>query len=185
MTGEVFLKYEVSRDGVNMATLDETEAPYAQQILLAGLRDMKAEEFKDSGADVVALENAIAFQWAFNLRKCLPNVWIAVQARTQFEDHTGRGRKPNMNFFINGRVNMGFELVLNGSASLLVEHLEQVKKNCVVFHIDTKNDTIVNVDWNDESPVYTFLKKRNELYRNSCLVECNVSKSLLCSPDEA
>ena len=108
-----------------------------------------------------------------------------MQARTQFEDHTGRGRKPNMNFFINGRVNMGFELVLNGSASLLVEHLEQVKKNCVVFHIDTKNDTIVNVDWNDKHPVYTFLKKRNELYRNSCLVECNVSKSLLCSPDEA
>ena len=60
VAGEVFLKYEVSRDGVNMATLDETEAetPYAQQILLAGLRDMKAEEFKDSGEDVVALENA-------------------------------------------------------------------------------------------------------------------------------
>ena len=177
VASEVFRNHKVYRDS---ATLDETEekAPYAQQILSAGLRDMTEEQFKDAGADVVALENAVGFHWAFNVKSCLRNVWITTLAR----NHKGRGRKPNIDFFINGHVNMRFELVLNGSAAKLVEHLEQVKKNGVVFHIDTKNDTIVNVDWKDERPVYTFLKERNELYRNSCLVQHNVSNALPSPP---
>ena len=59
---------------------------------------------------------------------------------------------------------------------------KRYSENGVVFHIDTKNDTIVNVDWKDERPVYTFLKKRNELYRNSCLVQHNVSNALPSPP---
>ena len=177
VASEVFRNHKVYRDS---ATLDETEekAPYAQQILSAGLRDMTEEQFKDAGADVVALENAVGFHWAFNVKSCLRNVWITTLAR----NHKGRGRKPNIDFFINGHVNMRFELVLKGSAATLVQHLEQVKKNGVVFHIDTKNDTIVNVDWKDERPVYTFLKERNELYRNSCLVQHNVSNALPSPP---
>ena len=85
VASEVFLEHNVSRDDTNMVILDETQAkaPYAQQIISAGLRDMTEGQFKDAHADIVALENAIGFQWAFNLRKCLPNVWIAVQAGTQ------------------------------------------------------------------------------------------------------
>ena len=153
---------------------------------------MTEEQFKDAHADVVALENAVGFQWAFNLKSCLRNVWIAAQARTQFGDHIGRGRKPNIDFFINGRVNMGFELVLNGNSTTLKEHLgrfenkyKRYSENGVVFHIDTKNDTIMNVDWNDKRPVYTFLKMRNELYCNSCLVQRNVSKALPSPPVKA
>jgi hypothetical protein len=189
LTTEVFLNSDIDFL-IDKITLDETEkTPYAQQIILAGLRDMTEEDFKDVHFERVAVENAIGFKWAINLKSVLPNVWISPQVRTKYAEHAGRGAKPLIDFYFNGRMNLGIELALNlkfDGKSGIRSHLERFdkdyaryEKNGVVLHFDTNTSDAPD---KNEARLYTFLKKRNELYRGSSLIQSNVAINLQSPP---
>ena len=188
LISEVFLRAELSPSS-DKITLDETgTTPYAQQVILAGLRDMTEEDFKDAHFDKVAVENAIGFRWGFKVRSVLVNVWIAPQVRPQYSEHTGRGAKPLIDFYCNGRLDMGIEIALNLKFDDKIgirAHLERFNngykryKNGVVLHFETKRSDAPD---KDEARLYTFVKKRNELYRGSSLVQSNVARNLPSPP---
>ena len=188
----LFRMHRPRRDegGGKMLEVDESqEVPYAQQVISAGLRDMKEEDFVDAHFNIAARENAVGFQWGFNVKACLPSVWIAPQPRAVNIEHTDRGPKPHIDFVFNGRLNMGVELALNVDMTSLTEHLKRFEdkykryhRTGVVFHLDTKNDSPTVPKWEGKRPLYTFLKKSNELYCDSRRVQSNVSKFLPSPP---
>lgn len=103
--------------------------------------------------------------------------------------------KPLIDFYFNGRVNLGVELVLNENAGGVQEHLQRFddkyirfKDNGVVFHIQTKKEEPVldmKPPYDTEmakNRVYTFVKKRNALYQGSNLVQSNVVRCLPSPP---
>eukprot|EP01035_Chromulina_nebulosa_P027162 gene27162-35679_t len=191
LTIEVFLRAELP-DEIDEIFLDATQkTPYAQQIILAGLRDMAEEDFEDAHFKQVPVENAIGFKWGFNVRKVLLNVWIAPQVRTQYAEHPGRGAKPLIDFVCNGRVNTGIEVALNlkflGKSGIST-HLKRFNegkdyarysKNGVVLHFDTNTSDAPD---ENEARLYTFVKKRNELYCGCSLVQSNVARKLPSPP---
>ena len=195
VTSEVFLKHNDNDINVSKDKffLDHSlKTPYAEQVIYAGLRDMGEEHFMDAHYNIVALENAVGVQWALKLRAALPNMWIAPQARTMNKEKPGPGCKPHIDFFINGRLNMGIEMALNVGMESLTEHLERFNykykrygNTGVLLHFDTKNDAPLVGKWEGKIPVYTFLKKRNELFCNSTLVRPNVSRNLPSPPARA
>lgn len=193
VTSEVFLKHNITKVSEEKFSLDDSlKTPYAEQVICAGLRDMGEEHFMDAHYNIVAVENAVGAHWAFNLKAALPNVWIAPQARTMNKEKPGPGCKPHIDFFINGRLNMGIEIALNVGKESLTEHLERFNnkykrydKTGVLLHFDTKNDAPLVWKWEGKIPVYTFLKKRNELFCNSTLVRPNVSRNLPSPPARA
>ena len=189
LTTEVFLRAKLP-DEIDEIILDETQkTPYAQQIILAGLRDMTEEDFKDALYDQVPVENAVGFEWGLNVRRVLPNVWIYPQVRTKYAEHFGRGAKPLIDFVCNGRVNTGIEIALNlkfKGKSGIFAHLERFNKDYARY---SKNGAVLHFETNthdapdkDEARLYTFVKKRNELYRGSSLVQSNVARKLRSSP---
>jgi hypothetical protein len=191
VASEVFLKVEVkSIPGDEMITLDDTQkTPYAQQVICAGLRDMTEEHFKDAHYNKIAVENAVGFQWGFNVKSVFTNIWISPQPRTMYKEHTGRGRKPNIDFFLNGRLNMGIELALDVNKTSLTEHVgrfelkyKRYNKTGAVLHFDTKNEDLSTHTSEGKIPVYTFVKKRNELFCGSRSVKTSVSKYLKTPP---
>jgi hypothetical protein len=176
-------------------TLDWTEkTPYAQQIICAGLRDMKEEDFMDAHFKLVAVENCVGFRWGHYVKSALCNVFVAPQVRTKYLDHKGPGPKPTIDFLFNGRLNIGIELALNLKADGIRDHLARFddyyfryKKTGHVLHFMTEGDDPViamkepyNTD-EAKDCVYTFVKKRNALFRGSRLVQSNVVR-LLPSP---
>jgi hypothetical protein len=188
---ELFQKHEVRPDRGDDGPVelkDPETMPYAQQVISAGLRDMKEEHFMDVHYHKTAVENYVGFRWGFNVKACLPDVWIAPQPRTMSEEQTGRRRKPKIDFFVNGRMNMGIALALDVDMTSLDEHLGRCDnkykrcKNGVVFHLDTKNESPLVTKLEGKQPVYTYLKKENALYCNSDRVQSNVSRFLPSPP---
>lgn len=189
LTSEVFLKLNIPRSPDEIA-LDETQmTSYAQQIIYAGLRDMTEEDFKDVHYDLVPVENAVGFKWAYYVLSVISNVWCSPQVRTKYAEHAGKGAKPLIDFYFNGRVNMGIELALNlkfdGKGGIR-DHLERFKndyaryeKTGVVLHFETESSKVPDVA---EGRLYTFVKKRNELYHGSTLVMSNVARKLPSPP---
>jgi hypothetical protein len=184
---ELFWKHDVSADvDVEEVELKDPETmPYAQQVISAGLRDMKEEHFTNVHYQETAVENAVRFRWGFNVKACLPDVWIAPQLS---EEQTGRRRKPKTDFFVNGRMDMGIALALNVDMTSLDEHLGRFDnkykryENGALFHLDTKNESPLVPKLKGKHPVYTFLKKENALYCNSDRVQSNVSRFLPSPP---
>jgi hypothetical protein len=189
LTTEVFLRAKLPDgiDDIDDIILDETQkTPYAQQIILAGLQNMAEEDFKDARYDQVPTENVVGFKWGFNVRKVLPNVRIYPQIRTKYAEHFGRGAKPLIDFVCNGRVNTGIEIALNLSKSGIFAHLERFNKDYARY---SKNGAVLHFETNsrdapdkDDARLYTFVKKRNELYRGSSLVQSNVARKLRSHP---
>jgi hypothetical protein len=183
--------------GIEKIALDENQkTPYAEQIISAGLRNMKESDFLDVFVNQVPLENALGLKWHCYLISAIPNLFSATQVRAvvpkgESKDPSKPGAPPMIDFFFNGGLNLPIEVALNVSAAGLKDHLHrfdnkysQWKESGVVFHIDTKR-TEVMIDM--ESPydtneaknrVYTFLKQRNTLYRGSIKVRGDVSKHL-------
>lgn len=190
LASEVFLKAPIPVEKV--ITLDDSQkTPYAQQVICAGLLDMTEEHFKDTHYNKIAVENAVGFQWGFNVKSVFTNIWISPQARTMYEEHTGPGRKPIIDFFLNGRLNMGIELALDVDTRSLSEHVgrfelkyKRYNKTGAVLHFDTKNEdlSIHTSEGYGNIPVYTFVKKRNELFCGSRSVKTGVSKYLRTPP---
>jgi hypothetical protein len=194
LASEVFLKAPLTSNPVeNVITLDDTQkTSYAQQVICAGLRDMTEEHFKDAHYDQIAVENAVGFQWGFNVKSAFTNIWISPQTRTMYEEHKGPGRKPIIDFFLNGRLNMGIELVLNVDKTSLAEHAgrfelkyKRYNKTGAVLHFDTKNEDLSTHTSEGKIPVYTFVKKRNELFCGLRSVKTNVSKYLMTPPSRS
>jgi len=188
LTSEVFLRMNIPRSTQEILLDDTLKTPYAQQVISAGLRDMTEEDFKDAHYNVTAVENAVGFRWGFNVMATLGEVWTAPQPRTQYDEVKGPGRKPVIDFFFNGRLNMGVELALNVGVTVLEEHLNRFdgrygryKRHGVVFHLDTNSDKPLLVS-KDNNNVYTFLKKKNALYRGSNLVQSNAVRRLPSPP---
>jgi len=196
VTAEVFEKMDIPSNPDLIITLDDTQkTPYAEQIICAGLRDMNEEDFKDGNYNITAVENAIGFRWGYNIRSVLPEVWFAPQVRTQYAEHNMSGAKPVIDFFFNGRLNLGIELALNLKADGITKHLQRFdydykrfKKNGVLLHFITEKDTPV-VDLNKpydslhyKNSIYTFVKKKNALYRGSTLIQSNVARRLPFPP---
>jgi hypothetical protein len=189
LTTEVFLHMKVRRSDEQITLVKPTITPYAQQVICAGLRDMVDADFKDAHYDIDAVENAVGFRWGYNVKSALSEVWVAPQVRTKNVNHVGRGPKPVIDFFFNGRMNMGIELALNQKATGIREHLERFdnnykdhKENGVVLHFQTENATPVTEmkePYNTaeaKNRIYTYVKKSNELYRGTCLVKSNVTR---------
>ena len=201
LIGHVFSKIKVPRS-LHATTMDRSkETPYAQQIICAGLRDMNEEDFKDAHYEMDAVENAVGFKWGYNVKAVLGDVWVAPQVRTMNKDHKGRGPKPVIDFFFNGRYNIVIELALNLKADGVQEHVARFDNyysrydsvpgaefTGAVFHIQTENDhPVIDMKEPYNTPkyknyVYTFVKRRNALFRGSSLVKSNVSKWLSISP---
>jgi hypothetical protein len=193
---EVFRGMKIPQIPNGTITLDDTQkTPYAEQIICAGLRDMDEEDFKDGNYDITAVENAIGFRWGYNIRKVLPEVWVAPQVRTQYAEHNMSGAKPVIDFFFNGRLNLGIELALNLKADGITKHLQRFdydykrfKKNGVLLHFITEKDSPVvdlskpydSLDY--KNSIYTFVKKKNALYRGSTLIQSNVARRLPSPP---
>jgi hypothetical protein len=188
VSSELFRNHNFDIDGEKVELKDPETMPYAQQVISAGLRDMEEEHFMDAHYQKTAVENAVGFRWGFNLKACVPALWVAPQPRTKYEEQTGPGRKPVIDFAFNGRMDMGIELALDVNMTSLVEHLGRFDnkykryKTGAVFHLDTKNESPVVPELDGKQPVYTFLKKENALYCNSNLVQSNVSRFLKSPP---
>ncbi len=189
---EVFLSLPPPNEAKSFK-LDNSESrkPYAEQVILAGLYHMTDTDFLDAKYHKVAVENAISMAWGNYVKHALPNVVVSFQPRTMYEDRKVRGAKPLIDFIFDGRIDLGIEVALNLNADGIKEHLDRfdnkysaLKKNGVVLHIDTESETPKlieksldeNEDPNDK--IYTFLKRRNALYRGSELVASNVSVNL-------
>jgi len=181
-------------------TLDDSaqKVPYVEQIICAGLRDMAEEDFRDPHFDKIPVENSIGFRWGFNVQSVVSNVWLAPQVRTLFSDHKGPGSKPLIDFCFNGRLNMGVELALNVDNAGVQEHLARFEKNYkryksngFIFHILTERETpVVSMKapydtLEAKNRVYTFIKKKNALFRGEVLIRENVVKSLSSPPSRA
>jgi hypothetical protein len=188
---QLFRNHNFDIEGEKIELKDPETVPYAQQVISAGLRDMKEEHFKDAHYQKTAVENAVGFRWGFNLQACVSALWVAPQPRTMFEEQTGPGRKPVIDFAFNGRMDMGIELALNVNMTSLVEHLERFDnkykryKTGAVFHLDTENESVLVPELKGKQPVYTFLKTENALYCNSERVQSNVSRFLKSPPARA
>jgi hypothetical protein len=180
-------------DVVKMALDDSGKTPYAEQIICAGLRNMKEEDFQDPNFHPrPPVENAIGFRWGQYVRGSYPNLFFTSHSRTMVDDHpAGPGAKPTFDFVFNGKLNLGIEILLNGNSKAVEEHLSRFdgrdksyKNNGVIFHIDTvKNEPTIHLAEPYESDdaknrIYTFLKKQNVLYRGSILVNKGVCKNL-------
>ena len=189
LTTEVFLHMKVRRCDLQLNLVHPDITPYAQQVICAGVRDMVDADFNDAHYDLDAVENAVGFRWGYNVKSALSEVWVAPQVRTKNVNHVGRGPKPVIDFFFNGRMNMGIELALNQKATGIREHLERFdnnykdhKENGVVLHFQTENATPVTEmkePYNTveaKNRIYTYVKKSNELYRGTCLVKSNVTR---------
>ena len=191
---EVFLKMQCDNE-VEAIKLDESKGieSCTTQLICAGLRYIRDNDFSDIKIGKVAVENAISMKWGSNVKHALPNVMMYFQARTVYEYHGGPGAKPLIDFVFNGRLNLGVEVAVNLNANGIKEHVQRfddkyklLKENGVVLHIDTKRSQPVLVQSLDNDPndrIYTFLTSRNELYRGSELVATQVSKHL-ASPFE-
>jgi hypothetical protein len=176
-----------------VAALDDSgKTPSAEQIICAGLSKMKEEDFQDAMfMPKPPLGNAIGFRWGQNVRRTYPNLFFTSHSRTMFEKHCGPGAKPTIDFVFNGKLNLGIEIVLNGNHRAVHEHLSRFdgkyqlsKDNGIIFHIDTmKDEPTIHFEKPYESDsaknrIYTFLKKRNVLYRGSTMVQNGVCKHL-------
>ena len=181
---------------IDAIILDESEAavPAAEQIICAGLRDMTDACFMDDSYNRYPAENAVGFQWGYNVKSTLRNVWVAPQVRTKNLDytaHTGRAARGAIDYIFNGRLDLGIELALSQNATGVREHLERFDKNYeryektgVVLHFQTKNeDPIIDLTAPYDTAkakerIYTFLKEKNALYRGNTLVRSNVVRYL-------
>jgi hypothetical protein len=201
VTAEIFETMDIPSNPDLIITLDDTQkTPYAEQIICAGLRDMNEEDFKGGGNynNIAAVENAIEFRWGYNIRKVLPEVWVAPQIRTQYyaEHNNMSVAKPVIDFFFDGRLNLGIELAFNLKADGITKHLQRFdydyqrfKKNGVLLHFITDEKDTPVVDLNKpydsldyKNSIYTFVKKKNALYRGSTLIQSNVARRLPSPP---
>jgi hypothetical protein len=184
MTDYIFRTLAPPLDVDEIALDDSGKTPYAEQIICAGLRNMKDEEFRP-------VENAISFQWGQYVRGTYPNLFFTSHSRTIIDDHSDPSAKPPIDFVFNGKLNLGIEMLLNGNAKSVEEHLSRFdgkykrsKEDGVIFHIDTmNNEPTIQLGKPYESDdaknrVYTFLKNRNVLYRGSIEVKKGVCKNL-------
>lgn len=176
--------------------LDESEAavPVAEQIIIAGLRDMTDACFKSDGyLDVVDVQNALCFYWGRNVKRNLRNIWVAPQLRIIKIDQKYRGPKLAIDHIFNDHLNLGIELAVNRGAAGVREHLEgfdrhyeRYKETGVVLHLQTYDydeDFIINLvapydTVEAKNRIYTYSKMKNALYRGSTLVRSNVVRHL-------
>ena len=191
---EVFLKMRRDNE-VEAIKLDESKGieSCTTQLICAGLRYLRDNDFRDIKNDKLAVENAISMKWGSNVRHALPSVMMYFQARTIYEYRGGPGAIPLIDFVFNGRLNLGVEVAFNLNANGIKEHVQRfddkyklLKENGVVLHIDTRRSQPVlvqSLDNDSNDRIYTFLTSRNELYRGSELVATQVSKHL-ASPFE-
>ncbi len=186
---EVFLRMK-GPIKVDKFLLDESKgiSVNSELIIYTGLRYLVAEDFKDINPDYHAVENAISMKWGCNIMRTIDNIKMYFQARTMYEEHTGRGAKPLIDFVFNGRLDLGIEIAVDLNADGVKEHLQRfdhkyatLKKNGIVLHIDTVQSQPVVIkslgkDSNDK--IYTFIASRNELYRGSELIRSKVCDAL-------
>lgn len=196
MTNYIFRNIPSALVDNKIALDDSGKTPHAEQIICAGLRNMKEEDFQDPNfVPRPPVENAIGFRWGQYVRGTYPNLFFAFQSRTMTDAHFGPGAKPTIDFVFNGTLNLGIEILLNGNSKSVEEHLsrfdgkyKRYKENGIIFHIDTmKSEPTIQLEEPYQSDdaknrIYTFLKKRNVLYRGSTLVKSSVCKNLPTPP---
>jgi hypothetical protein len=176
-------------------TLDDSK-PYIEQLICAGLEKFTEDDFKDPVVDTIAVENAISFRWAWNIKLSLKEVWVVSQVRTMYKEKSTVGAKPCIDFIFNGRLDrLAVEVVVDNNSKGVEKHLKRfdenysyLKENGFVFHIQTKDkDPELNFSYpydtdTAKSRVYTFNKHRNALYRGSENVMTGIVKAFSVPP---
>ena len=177
-------------ENVQVIRLDRSRGSEScvEQIICAGFRFHYADDFMDTKPGILAVENSMSLKWSTSIIHTFPTLAISYQARTMYDDHPGPGAKPLIDFVFNGGLQLGVEVALNVNADGLKEHLQRVDSkykpltvNGVVMHVDTKRSEpleINSLDKGSKDRLYTFLTRRNELYRGSELIRSQVSENL-------
>lgn len=176
--------------GLIVSSLDESEGirSCTERIMCAGLYYITAADFQDMNPEYRVVENAISLIWGSNVKHAFSNIMMYFQARTKYEDHSGPGAKPLIDFVFNGRLHLGVEVAVNLDANGVKEHLQRfddkykiLQQNGVVLHIDTMRSEPVEIkslDKDSNDKIYTFITSRNELYRGSELIKTIVCQYL-------
>jgi hypothetical protein len=140
-----------------------------EKIIETGLSQMTEIDFKDK--NVVSYEEAIGDRWAFYIRTCFPLLYVAAQV--QGLGGGKKGKKPCIDIVCNGKGDVGFELVRNGTAKMCEEHANRFdnkydrwkNSGAILNFIISGNETVENLYESKTIPIFHFLMSTNTLYK--------------------
>jgi hypothetical protein len=183
---------------VNEIKLDLSgkSAPVIQQIIVAGLANMRSLDFEESNFSTLDNnERGLAFRWGVCGSLALKNqVWLTSEVVT--EERKGMaGAKPTIDFVVNGDLNLGLELARDRTDDAMLDKLKKIGKGGVysrhdsyLFHflIDgTMEDAVRQVNGfpiDLQTRVYTYVRKYNTLLCGTKVVQKGVARMLPTPP---
>jgi len=106
-----YIKFVASQQQLPETTLIDEDKPWlesAQEIVIAGLRNMKEEQFVE--VNFVHYEDMIGASSGINVNRAFSNLYMIGQ-QTITTTTGGRGQKPTVDWYFNGRLKLAVELV--------------------------------------------------------------------------
>jgi hypothetical protein len=154
-----------------------------EKIIETGLSQMTPCDFKEPiDKNVVSYEEAIGDRWAYYIRTCFPLLHVA----TQVQGLGGKikGKKPCIDIVCNGKGDVGFELVRNGTKKMCKEHSDRFddkykrwqNSGAILNFIINGDETVENLYESEKIPVFHFLLGTNTLYKGKKIFKNGVAK---------
>lgn len=181
----------------NEIELDRSDKspPMAQQIIEAGLANMKAPDFKEGNFSTMNNnERGLAHRWGVCAGAALKEqVWLTseVVTKERNENKDNIGAKPTIDFVVNGSLYMGLELAKNRTPKDIAVKFEKLGKeygrhDSYIFHfvfkgtLDEARQQVEQAvpEKDKQSRVYTFVKDYNTLLCGTKIVHKGVALNL-------
>ena len=185
------ISYTMLPSRTHKAQLDESKGMTSciEQIIHTGLRHLVARDFQTIDYRDCVVVNPLSARIGSIILYAFDTIKIHFQARAtdDDEDDDTPGARPQIDLLFHGRFNsLAINVTVDLDADDLKLHLQQfhekygrVKEDCVILHIHTWRSEPGVIESLDNDKVYTFLVRRNELYRGSQLIKTEVCDSPL------
>jgi len=175
--------------------LTGNSAPVAEQIIVAGLANMRPMDFEEMNFSTLDNnERGLAYRWGICAGSALKEqVWLTSEVVTE-EKKGESGAKPTIDFVVN-ELNLGLELARDRNDKAMLDKLKKIGKGGVysrhdsyLFHFvfnGTLEDAVQEVKGfpvDMQSRVYTFMRDYNSLLCGPKVVRNEVVRKLASPP---
>jgi len=175
--------------------LTGNSAPVAEQIIVAGLANMRPVDFEEMNFSTLDNnERGLAYRWGICAGSALKEqVWLTSEVVTE-EKKGESGAKPTIDFVVN-ELNLGLELARDRNDKAMLDKLKKIGKGGVysrhdsyLFHFvfnGTLEDAVQEVKGfpvDMQSRVYTFMRDYNSLLCGPKVVRNEVVRKLASPP---
>lgn len=187
---ETFPSNEIELD------LSGKSSSVVEQIIVAGLANMRPLDFEESDFSTWDNERGLAFRWGVCAGSALKNqVWLTSEVVTEERNGTTEEAKPTIDFVVNGDLNLGLALARDRTDVAMLNKLTKIGKGGVHSRRDsyllhfvfngTVEDAVRQVNGfplDLQTRVYTFMKDDNALLCGTNVVRKGVVRKLPSPP---